>query len=184
VLAEASARAAEASLAVAVISHRLGVPESPAAAFVVPGSASVSWSRPQGTTGICGGGSFMTAPSTAGRSWTRGLVRLVECRDPALAMLFANDRRTARCCTVTSNDPVELRDAYETGRRGEVRVFVAKHATDRVTCGQRDAVVRVRAPVDGALSSHSALPRGVPRSRGAARHGGGLVGAPGPGAER
>ena len=48
---------------------------------------------------------------------------------------------------------------------------------DRVTCGQRDAVAAVRAPVDGALSSHSAPPRGDPRSRGAARHGGAPCGS-------
>jgi len=49
----------------------------------------------------------------------RGLVRLVECRDPALAALFANDRHTARYCTAAGDRHLVVPTSSETAfRRG------------------------------------------------------------------
>ncbi len=57
----------------------------------------------------------------SGQVVDRGLVRLVECQDPALAALLANDRRTARHCTAAGDRhlvvPASSEAAFRRGLR-------------------------------------------------------------------
>ena len=55
----------------------------------------------------------------SGQVVDRGLVRLVECQDPALAALFAKDRRTARYCTAAGDRHLVVPTSSEAAfRRG------------------------------------------------------------------
>ena len=57
----------------------------------------------------------------SGQVVDRGLVRLVECRDPALAALLANDRRTARQCTAAGDRYLVVPTSSEAAFRRALR---------------------------------------------------------------